>query len=84
MASGFGANGGVGRCYLYFQDFSKCIENCESPANCMNEREVTLPPCAHPPFGLLLERGSSAVLRRAGLYHAPVPAVQEIAVPSAH
>ena len=55
MTSGFGATGGVGRCYPFWQDFSKCLENCEDPIQCLHQREVTLPPCARPPFSLLLE-----------------------------
>jgi len=31
MASGFGAKGGLGRCYPFFEDFEKCaVKVCSS------------------------------------------------------
>ncbi|GHP02462.1 hypothetical protein PPROV_000121900 [Pycnococcus provasolii] len=34
MASGFGLNGNVGRCYKFWQDFSKCAVEADMPGDC--------------------------------------------------
>lgn len=39
MASGFGINGGAGRCYAVWMDFSKCMSQCEEPSECEKMKE---------------------------------------------
>lgn len=80
MASGFGAHGGVGRCYPFWQDFSNCVKNCEDPSHCMNQKEVTLPRVRALPSAFGRGEAAAAALRRAGLCHAPGPAAQGLAV----
>lgn len=39
MASGFGVNGGPGRCYSFWLDFTKCLANADIPMECSDARE---------------------------------------------
>jgi len=40
MASGFGAQGGTGRCYPFWVDFSRCMEESDKPTrDCLGYRE---------------------------------------------
>ncbi|CDF36404.1 unnamed protein product [Chondrus crispus] len=39
MASGFGINGGPGRCYSFWLDFTKCLADAAIPADCAPARE---------------------------------------------
>eukprot|EP00873_Tetraselmis_striata_P034514 jgi/Tetstr1/454778/TSEL_041661.t1 len=39
MASGFGLHGQTGRCYPFWMDFSKCMEETDNPAACRMLRE---------------------------------------------
>ncbi|KAI0783804.1 hypothetical protein C8Q75DRAFT_782142 [Abortiporus biennis] len=46
MASGFGVNGGVPRCFSYWQEFSKCYASTDSPASCRAQADDYLE-CLH-------------------------------------
>ncbi|KAJ3106822.1 hypothetical protein HDU97_005534 [Phlyctochytrium planicorne] len=37
--SGFGTNGGRGRCFPFFQEFSKCYVQADSPKECLLKYE---------------------------------------------
>jgi NADH dehydrogenase (ubiquinone) Fe-S protein 5 len=39
MASGVGVNGGTGRCYSLWLDFTACLADAETPAQCGDNRE---------------------------------------------
>ena len=39
MSSGFGARGGVGRCYPFWTDFTTCMSRAETPSVCKEKRE---------------------------------------------
>ena len=39
MASGFGTRGGVGRCYTFWTDFSRCLASAETPKECKLARD---------------------------------------------
>ena len=45
MASGFGAFGGEGRCYKFFQTFKECMKNTDDKFTCVPAR----PPRPRPP-----------------------------------
>ncbi|KAJ1493246.1 hypothetical protein T484DRAFT_1929730 [Baffinella frigidus] len=63
MASGFGAHGGVGRCYPFWQDFSNCVKNCEDPSHCMNQKEDYFE-CLHHRKEITRMNAISAEIRR--------------------
>ncbi|WVQ85179.1 hypothetical protein IAT38_007344 [Cryptococcus sp. DSM 104549] len=46
MASGFGYTGGRTRCFPFWQEFSKCYANAETPQDCVTQREDYLE-CLH-------------------------------------
>ncbi|KAI0034664.1 hypothetical protein K488DRAFT_83730 [Vararia minispora EC-137] len=46
MASGFGFNGGRPRCFAYWQEFTKCYTQTDSPAACNPQAEDYLE-CLH-------------------------------------
>lgn len=39
MASGVGVNGGPGRCYSFWVEFTKCLETASVPIDCKDYRE---------------------------------------------
>ncbi|KAJ3397155.1 hypothetical protein HDU92_000460 [Lobulomyces angularis] len=39
MSSGFGTNGGRGRCFPFFQDFAKCYVQANHPKQCILQYE---------------------------------------------
>jgi NADH dehydrogenase (ubiquinone) Fe-S protein 5 len=39
MASGIGINGGVGRCYPFFQAFEECMSEAIDPKECLLYRD---------------------------------------------
>ncbi|KAJ1565237.1 hypothetical protein HK096_003878 [Nowakowskiella sp. JEL0078] len=39
MASGFGTNGGRGRCFPFWQEFAKCYAGVDNPKECKNQYE---------------------------------------------
>ena len=45
MASGFGAFGGEGRCYKFFQTFKECMKATDDKFTCVPARPPR-PPCA--------------------------------------
>jgi hypothetical protein len=53
MASGFGVNGGTGRCYPFFQEYVTCIRSAELASSCTEKREVP-PSLLVPIFGCSL------------------------------
>ncbi|KAI9226665.1 MAG: hypothetical protein DHS80DRAFT_32529 [Piptocephalis tieghemiana] len=36
MSSGYGNNGGRGRCYPFWQEFNKCYVQAEGPKECLD------------------------------------------------
>ncbi|RUP51320.1 hypothetical protein BC936DRAFT_148765 [Jimgerdemannia flammicorona] len=46
MASGFGYNGGRGRCFNFWQEFHKCYAMADSPQECLLQRDDYLE-CLH-------------------------------------
>ncbi|KAI8070901.1 hypothetical protein BC940DRAFT_331323 [Gongronella butleri] len=46
MASGFGNDGGRGRCFHFWQEFNKCYVSASVPQQCVNERDDYLE-CLH-------------------------------------
>ena len=42
MASGFGVNGGTGRCYQFWVDYAACIKTAETATTCSEKREVNI------------------------------------------
>ncbi|KAH9941890.1 uncharacterized protein BXZ73DRAFT_98278 [Epithele typhae] len=46
MASGFGIHGGVGRCFAFWQEFSKCYAQTDTPSKCRAPAEDYLE-CLH-------------------------------------
>jgi hypothetical protein len=42
MASGFGVNGGTGRCYQFWVDYAACIKTAETASTCADKREVCI------------------------------------------
>ncbi|KAG2218012.1 hypothetical protein INT45_010809 [Circinella minor] len=39
MASGFGLNGGRGRCFHFWQEFNKCYAGADFPQQCNAQRD---------------------------------------------
>ncbi|KAJ3119960.1 hypothetical protein HK098_004995 [Nowakowskiella sp. JEL0407] len=39
MSSGFGTNGGRGRCFPFWQEFAKCYVSVDDPIECKNQYE---------------------------------------------
>ncbi|CAH1762090.1 15937_t:CDS:2 [Entrophospora sp. SA101] len=39
MASGYGYNGGIGRCFNFWQEFRKCYAMANRPEDCIMEKE---------------------------------------------
>ncbi|KAI8575409.1 hypothetical protein K450DRAFT_261893 [Umbelopsis ramanniana AG] len=46
MASGFGYNGGRGRCFNFWQEFNKCYAMADAPQDCIAQRDDYLE-CLH-------------------------------------
>ncbi|ORX49408.1 hypothetical protein DM01DRAFT_1325568 [Hesseltinella vesiculosa] len=46
MASGFGNDGGRGRCFHFWQDFQKCYASADVPQQCLSQRDDYLE-CLH-------------------------------------
>eukprot|EP00277_Geminigera_cryophila_P013904 CAMPEP_0179439108 /NCGR_PEP_ID=MMETSP0799-20121207/22752_1 /TAXON_ID=46947 /ORGANISM="Geminigera cryophila, Strain CCMP2564" /LENGTH=79 /DNA_ID=CAMNT_0021221217 /DNA_START=20 /DNA_END=259 /DNA_ORIENTATION=+ len=46
MASGFGSNGGPGRCYAFWDQFSECLKTADTPMTCKLAHEDYLE-CLH-------------------------------------
>ncbi|GFZ44799.1 hypothetical protein JCM24511_02525 [Saitozyma sp. JCM 24511] len=46
MASGFGYTGGRTRCFPFWQEFSKCYAQADSPQDCVAQKEDYLE-CLH-------------------------------------
>ncbi|KAI7897689.1 uncharacterized protein BX663DRAFT_527583 [Cokeromyces recurvatus] len=39
MASGFGLDGGRGRCFHFWQEFNKCYATADLPQQCLDQRD---------------------------------------------
>lgn len=39
MASSYGCRGNVGRCFPYWQEFSKCMADASTPSECVDMKE---------------------------------------------
>ena len=48
MASGFGAFGGEGRCYKFFQTFKECMKNTDDKFTCVPARPPRPRPSRRP------------------------------------
>ena len=48
MASGFGAFGGEGRCYKFFQTFKECMKNTDDKFTCVPARPPRPRPARRP------------------------------------
>ncbi|CAO3608106.1 unnamed protein product [Cunninghamella blakesleeana] len=46
MASGFGIDGGRGRCFQFWQEFNKCYASADFPQQCISQRDNYLE-CLH-------------------------------------
>ncbi|CAO3695405.1 hypothetical protein G6F56_012423 [Rhizopus delemar] len=46
MASGFGLDGGRGRCFHFWQEFNKCYASADLPQQCLSQRDDYLE-CLH-------------------------------------
>ncbi|OCH86717.1 hypothetical protein OBBRIDRAFT_760910 [Obba rivulosa] len=46
MASGYGVNGGVPRCFVYWQEFQKCYAQTDVPLQCRPQADDYLE-CLH-------------------------------------
>ncbi|KAF7730083.1 hypothetical protein EC973_003029 [Apophysomyces ossiformis] len=46
MASGFGLDGGRGRCFQFWQEFNKCYASADVPQQCLSQRDDYLE-CLH-------------------------------------
>ncbi|GAA5810520.1 hypothetical protein MFLAVUS_003943 [Mucor flavus] len=46
MASGFGLDGGRGRCFHFWQEFNKCYASADLPQQCLDQRDDYLE-CLH-------------------------------------
>ncbi|KAG0171001.1 hypothetical protein DFQ28_001357 [Apophysomyces sp. BC1034] len=46
MASGFGFDGGRGRCFQFWQEFNKCYASADVPQQCLAQRDDYLE-CLH-------------------------------------
>ncbi|KAI9481376.1 MAG: hypothetical protein EXX96DRAFT_566470 [Benjaminiella poitrasii] len=46
MASGFGLDGGRGRCFHFWQEFNKCYATADLPRQCLDQRDDYLE-CLH-------------------------------------
>ncbi|ORZ15794.1 hypothetical protein BCR42DRAFT_415912 [Absidia repens] len=46
MASGFGYDGGRGRCFQFWQEFNKCYASADVPQQCLAQRDDYLE-CLH-------------------------------------
>ncbi|CEP10162.1 hypothetical protein [Parasitella parasitica] len=46
MASGFGLDGGRGRCFHFWQEFNKCYATADLPQQCLDQRDDYLE-CLH-------------------------------------
>ncbi|KAI8096670.1 uncharacterized protein BX664DRAFT_324576 [Halteromyces radiatus] len=46
MASGFGYDGGRGRCFQFWQEFNKCYASADFPQQCLAQRDDYLE-CLH-------------------------------------
>ncbi|KAL1408909.1 hypothetical protein Q8F55_005723 [Vanrija albida] len=46
MASGFGYSGGRTRCFVFWQEFSKCYANADAPQECVAQKDDYLE-CLH-------------------------------------
>ncbi|CEG80751.1 Putative NADH dehydrogenase (Ubiquinone) Fe-S protein 5 [Rhizopus microsporus] len=44
MSSGFGLDGGRGRCFHFWQEFNKCYASADLPQQCLAQRDDSLLP----------------------------------------
>ncbi|PXF41073.1 NADH dehydrogenase [ubiquinone] iron-sulfur protein 5-B [Gracilariopsis chorda] len=63
MASGHGVNGGPGRCYSFWLDFTKCLADADLPIDCKDLRDDYME-CLHHKKEAQRRRAVAAELNR--------------------
>jgi NADH dehydrogenase (ubiquinone) Fe-S protein 5 len=82
MASGVGVNGGRGRCYALWLDFTRCLADADSPNECKDNRDDYIECLHHRKEMGRMRAVADEVRRRNALPEEPAPAVADELAPA--